>query len=83
MLLLDEPDGGALGSGDPTGPDRIQHARDHGLGVLYIDHNMGHVLPVADRILLLEHGRIERTLRPKRSRKEELKALSQAADEPF
>jgi ABC-type sugar transport system ATPase subunit len=43
--------------------------------VLYIDHNMGHVMPVADRILLLEHGRIERTLRPEEITEEELKAL--------
>ena len=40
----------------------IGRARDHGLGVLYIDHNMNHVLPVADRIVLLELGRVVRVI---------------------
>src|SRR6516165_6254266 len=40
----------------------IGRARDHGLGVLYIDHNMSHVLPVADRIVLLELGRVVRII---------------------
>ena len=26
------------------------------MGILYIDHNMNHVVPVADRIAVLEHG---------------------------
>jgi ABC-type sugar transport system ATPase subunit len=29
---------------------------------MYIDHNMSHVIPVADRIVLLEHGRIVRII---------------------
>ena len=33
-----------------------------GSGVLYIDHNMSHVLPVADRIVLLELGRVVRVI---------------------
>ena len=36
----------------------IHRARERGLGVVYIDHNVDHVAPVADRIVLLEHGRI-------------------------
>ena len=42
--------------------ESIGRARDHGLGVLYIDHNMSHVLPVADRIVLLELGRVVRVI---------------------
>ena len=38
--------------------DTIRQAADRGLGVLYIDHNMAHVQPVADRIIVLEHGSI-------------------------
>jgi simple sugar transport system ATP-binding protein len=75
MLLLDEPTAALSVRETNRVLDRIRHARDHGLGVLYIDHNMGHVMPVADRILLLEHGRIERTLRPEEITEEELKAL--------
>ena len=44
--------------------ESIGRARDHGLGVLYIDHNMSHVLPVADRIVLLELGRVVRVIAP-------------------
>ena len=36
----------------------IGEASDRGLGVIYIDHNIDHVAPVADRVILLEHGQI-------------------------
>jgi simple sugar transport system ATP-binding protein len=36
----------------------IEAARAEGLGVVYIDHNLAHVHPIADRIVLIEHGRV-------------------------
>ena len=53
----------------------ISTARDRGLGVIYIDHNMEHVTPVADRIALLEHGRIIETFRRGETSTEELREL--------
>ena len=58
LLLLDEPTAALSVRETRNVLDSIRHARDAGLGVLYIDHNMTHVLPVADRIVLLEHGRV-------------------------
>jgi simple sugar transport system ATP-binding protein len=40
----------------------IHRARQHGLGILYIDHNMSHVLPIADRIVVLQLGRVVRVI---------------------
>ena len=58
VLLLDEPTAALSVRETRNVLDSIRSARDHGLGILYIDHNMSHVLPVADRIVVLEHGRI-------------------------
>jgi simple sugar transport system ATP-binding protein len=62
LLLLDEPTA-ALSVRETRNVLRsIGRAREHGLGVLYIDHNMSHVLPVSDRIVLLELGRVVRII---------------------
>jgi simple sugar transport system ATP-binding protein len=62
LLLLDEPTAALSVRETRNVLDSIGLARDHGLGVLYIDHNMSHVLPVADRIVLLELGRVVRII---------------------
>ncbi len=62
LLLLDEPTASLSVRETRNVLASIERARDHDLGVLYIDHNMSHVLPVADRVVLLEHGRIVRTI---------------------
>jgi simple sugar transport system ATP-binding protein len=62
LLLLDEPTASLSVRETRNVLASIARARDHGLGVLYIDHNMNHVLPVADRIALLELGRIVRII---------------------
>ena len=62
LLLLDEPTAALSVRETRNVLESIGRARDHGLGVLYIDHNMSHVLPVADRIVLLELGRVARVI---------------------
>jgi simple sugar transport system ATP-binding protein len=62
LLLLDEPTASLSVRETRNVLISIERARNHGLGVLYIDHNVNHVLPVADRIALLELGRIVRIL---------------------
>jgi len=62
LLLLDEPTAALSVRETRNVLESIRRARGHGLGVMYIDHNMGHVIPVADRIVLLEHGRIVRII---------------------
>jgi simple sugar transport system ATP-binding protein len=75
LLLLDEPTAALSIRETSLVLQRISDARDKGLGVLYIDHNIGHVLPVADRILLLEHGKIAKTLMRGEITEEELKEM--------
>lgn len=58
LLLLDEPTAALSVRETVNVLDTIRQAADRGLGVLYIDHNMAHVQPVADRIIVLEHGSI-------------------------
>jgi simple sugar transport system ATP-binding protein len=62
LLLLDEPTAALSVRETRNVLQSIGHARKQGLGVLYIDHNMNHVLPVADRIVLLELGRVVRVI---------------------
>ena len=62
LLLLDEPTAALSVRETRNVLESIGRAREQGLGVLYIDHNMGHVLPVADRIVLLELGRVVRVI---------------------
>ena len=62
VLLLDEPTAALSVRETRNVLESIGRARDHGLGILYIDHNMSHVLPVADRIVLLELGRVVRVI---------------------
>jgi simple sugar transport system ATP-binding protein len=62
LLLLDEPTAALSVRETRNVLHSIDRARARGLGVLYVDHNMSHVLPVADRIVLLELGRVVRVL---------------------
>jgi simple sugar transport system ATP-binding protein len=62
VLLLDEPTAALSVRETRNVLTSIRTAREHGLGILYIDHNMEHVLPVADRIVLLELGRVVRVI---------------------
>jgi simple sugar transport system ATP-binding protein len=62
LLLLDEPTAALSVRETRNVLHSIGRARAHGLGVLYIDHNMSHVLPVADRIVLLELGHVVRVI---------------------
>jgi simple sugar transport system ATP-binding protein len=62
LLLLDEPTAALSVHETRNVLASIGRARDHGLGILYIDHNMSHVLPIADRIVLLELGRVVRVI---------------------
>ena len=43
--------------------DAIEAAKENNLGVLYIDHNMDHVLPAADRIVIMHRGTISRVVK--------------------
>jgi simple sugar transport system ATP-binding protein len=62
LLLLDEPTAALSVRETRNVLASIHRARAAGIGVLYIDHNMSHVLPVADRIVLLELGRVVRVV---------------------
>jgi len=58
ILLLDEPTAALSVKETERVFQAIQHARDQGLGIVYIDHNVEHVYRVADRIVVVERGRI-------------------------
>lgn len=82
LLLLDEPTAALSVRETRNVLDSIRRARDQGLGVLYIDHNMSHVLPVADRIVLLELGRVVRVIDRGEVQAEELADLVARRAEP-
>ena len=63
VLVLDEPVSALSVRETRRVHEEIAHAREKGLGLVYIDHNMHHVLPVADRVAVLQHGRISTIVR--------------------
>ena len=75
VLLLDEPTAALSVRETRNVLDVIGEARERGLGVIYIDHNIDHVAPVADRVVLLEHGEIVGTFRRGEMSADELRDL--------
>jgi ABC-type branched-subunit amino acid transport system ATPase component/ABC-type branched-subunit amino acid transport system permease subunit len=58
MLLLDEPAAGLDSSESRWLGERLRAVRDAGVTVLLIDHDMGLVLEVCDRIVVLDIGKV-------------------------
>ena len=65
LVILDEPTS-ALGVKEAGVVLRfIAQARDQGIGVILISHNVNHAFPVGDRFTILDRGRLRGTY-PKR-----------------
>lgn len=58
VLLLDEPFAGADASGVAGVSEAIRTLRGRGNGVLLVDHNVDLVAELADRVVLLDMGRV-------------------------
>jgi branched-chain amino acid transport system ATP-binding protein len=56
MLLMDEPAAGLNDTETLEMRDLIRRIRDAGTTVLLVEHNMGLVMQVSDRILVLDYG---------------------------
>ena len=58
FLILDEPTAGL----DPQGREDIlrlvQRLHSEGTGVLMVTHNMNDIARIADRVIVIDHGRI-------------------------
>ncbi len=59
LLLLDEPTAALSVRETRNVLDLIQSLRAQGHGIIHIDHNLAHIYPIADRIVLLSHGRVK------------------------
>lgn len=57
LLILDEPTSALSIRQQEQVLETIRQARDRGVSVIFISHNVHHVLPVADRIAILRQGR--------------------------
>jgi simple sugar transport system ATP-binding protein len=75
LLLLDEPTAALSVRETRNVLDVIREAAERGLGVIYVDHNIDHVVPVADRVVLLEHGEIAATFQRGERSADELRDL--------
>ena len=58
IIILDEPTMGLALSETRKLLTFVQHAKDQGKSVIFIDHNIFHVYEVADRIVVLDRGRV-------------------------
>jgi len=75
LLLLDEPTAALSVRETRNVFGVIERARERGLGVVYIDHNIDHVVPVADRVVLIEHGEVAATFQRGERSADELREL--------
>jgi branched-chain amino acid transport system ATP-binding protein len=58
VVLLDEP-GAGLGDSEMAGmAELIRTLRSEGRTILLVDHNMRFVLPLSDRVVVLDQGRV-------------------------
>jgi simple sugar transport system ATP-binding protein len=65
LLLLDEPTSALSVKETEKVSEAIQIARNTGLGVVIIDHNIAHVHRICDRIVIMESGRVIRSVQRK------------------
>lgn len=63
LLLLDEPTSALSVKETEKVSEAVRAARNSGLGVVIIDHNIGHVHRICDRIVIMEVGRVIRSVR--------------------
>lgn len=63
LLILDEPTSALSVRETHKVLDFILEAKDRGLSIIFITHNIYHVYSVADRFTILEHGRKVATFR--------------------
>jgi simple sugar transport system ATP-binding protein len=63
LLLLDEPTSALSVKETEKVSEAVQIARKDGLGVVIIDHNIGHVHHICDRIVVMESGRVIKSVR--------------------
>lgn len=79
IVILDEPTA-ALGVAQSTMVlELMQRIRDQGITVIFISHNMPHVFEVADRMIVLRHGRRVGTLYPGEATMEQAVSLMTGA----
>ncbi len=58
LVLLDEPFAALGVEQTRRGLDLVQRVKEQGIAVIVITHNMLHAFQVADRVVVLRHGRI-------------------------
>jgi simple sugar transport system ATP-binding protein len=56
LLVLDEPTAALSINEAAKVLDYVKQARERGLSVIFITHNVHHVYPVADRFVILREG---------------------------
>ena len=63
LLILDEPVASLSVRETRKVFETMERVKNQGMGILYIDHNMSHVVPVADRIAVMEQGSLTTVVR--------------------
>jgi branched-chain amino acid transport system ATP-binding protein len=58
LVLMDEPAAGLDTDESLTFGRRVRSLPDHGVSVLLVDHDMGLVLGVCDRVIVIDFGRV-------------------------
>lgn len=68
VLLLDEPTEGLMPSMIARIRETVAGLRDHGVSTILVEQRVDAVLPVADRVVFIENGRVRETMDVERLR---------------
>jgi len=85
LVLLDEPFAALGVQQTRRGLELIEEIRRRGVAIVVITHNVLHAFHVADRIIVLRHGRVRGEREVRSTSHEEIVALitGELADEPL
>jgi simple sugar transport system ATP-binding protein len=75
LVILDEPTAALSVTGVQKVLDFVRQLKDSGVSVIFITHNLHHVYPIADRIVVLSKGQKVADMRKDETSIEELEQI--------
>jgi simple sugar transport system ATP-binding protein len=75
LAVLDEPTASLSIKETEKVIESIRGMKRRGLSIIFISHNLSHVWPVADRFVILDHGRKVGDFKKEKTSREELRRL--------
>lgn len=75
LVILDEPTTALSVRGRDQVLNLLRHMKGENISVIFITHNIHHVYPIADRFLVMSHGKVVKEVDKKDTTLEEIESL--------